>query len=459
MNKTSIKVNKTTFVIVILLFVSSNILAQSVAPNQTTAAKIDEYMNAAVKVNNFSGSILIARDGQTVISKGYGMANYELDVPNAPQTVFRLGSITKSFTATGVMMLQERGKLNVNDSICKYLNDCPTAWQPVTIRHLLTHTSGIPSYTELPDYNKMMMLPVTHAEMIGRFRDKPLEFAPGEKADYNNSGFYLAGVIIERVSGKTYEEFLQENIFTPLGMTNTGYDSHRRIIKNRAAGYAMPGGTRINSPYIDLTVPFAAGALVSTVEDLFKFDQALYGEKLLTRKSLDEMFTPFKNNYGYGWDNLMELGRRKIEKGGISNGFTANLSRFTDDRVTIIALGNNTNSHVRAATLDLAAIVFGAPYKIPQERRAIKVDRKTLEKYVGQYQPESGSVITVTLEGGKLMRQIGTQAKVELFAETETEFFMKASDALIKFVTDAEGRVTGQLVRRAGHEALAPKIK
>ena len=416
-------------------------------------------MNAAARVNNFSGSILVARDGKPIITKSYGMANYELGVANTPQTVFRLGAITKAFTATAVIMLQERGKLNVNDSVCKYLNDCPQTWQPVTLRHLLTHTSGIPSYTELPDYNKTTMLPVTHAEMIGRFRDKPLEFAPGEKAVYNNSGYYLAGVIIERVSGKTYEEFLQENIFTPLEMNGTGYDSPRRVIKNRAAGYAMPGGTRINAPYIDMTVPFAAGALYSTVEDLYKFDRALEGEKLLTRKSVDEMQMPFKKEYAYGWDVLTELGRRKIERGGVINGYTANLSRFTDDRVTIIALGNNTNSHVRSATLDLAAIVFGAPYKIPRERQAIKLDRKTLEKYAGQYQPESGSIITITLEDGKLMRQIGTQAKVELFAETETEFFMKGGDTLIKFVTDAQGRVTGQLVRRAGREGLAPKIK
>ena len=170
------------FVALIALCLSSVQFALAQTPTaQQIAAKIDEYMNAAVQINRFSGSILVARDGQPIVSKGYGMANYELDVPNTPQTVFRLGSLTKQFTATAIMMLQERGKLNVNDSICKFLSDCPAAWQPITIRNLLTHTSGIPNYTALPDYEKTQSLPVTQARLIARLKDKPLEFAPGEK--------------------------------------------------------------------------------------------------------------------------------------------------------------------------------------------------------------------------------------------------------------------------------------
>ena len=450
------------------------LLAAQYAPAQTPAAptqspqqiaaKIDEYMNAAVKVNRFSGSILVARDGQPIISKGYGMANYELDVPNTPQTVFRLGSLTKQFTATAVMMLQERGKLSVSDSICKHLSDCPAAWQPVTIRHLLTHTSGIPNYTALPDHGKTISLPVTHASLIARFKDKPLEFAPSEKFKYGNSGYYLLGVIIERASGKPYEDFLRDNIFKPLGMTQTGYDSSRSIIKNRAAGYEVSDGSLVNAPYIDMSIPFAAGALYSSVEDLLRWDQALYTEKLFARKSLDEIFTPFRErfpgtSYGYGWEIAKQFDRQALQHNGEINGFSTFIARFPADRMTVIVLGNNAVANGRGIANDLSAIAFGAPYKIPQERKAIALDSRILEKYVGQYQPASGSVITITNENGKLMGQVGQQPKVELFAKSETEFFLKGIALQITFVKDAQGHVTGLVSHRGGRGIPASKIK
>jgi CubicO group peptidase (beta-lactamase class C family) len=350
--------------------------------------------------------------------------------------------------------------LNTGDSICKHLSDCPAAWQPVTIRHLLTHTSGIYDFTFLSDHRKTVTLPVTHAELIGRIRDKPPEFAPGEKASYNRSGYYLLGVIIERVSGKSYEDFLRENIFTPLGMTGTGYDRHSRVIKNRAAGYEQePDGTLINAPYIDMSGPYAAGALFSSVEDLLRLDQALYTEKLLSRKSLDEMLTPLKNEYGYGWSIRKRFDRQAIEKNGSLSGFDAALIRFPVDRVTIIVLGNNGFASAIEMGNDLSAIVFGSPYKVPQERKVITLDPKILEKYVGQYQLPSGVIINVTVENGKLMRQVGAQPKGEMFAVSETEFFQKAVDLRITFLADAQGRVTGLLARRGNSEVLSTKIK
>jgi CubicO group peptidase (beta-lactamase class C family) len=450
--------------------------AQSpVAPTQSAqqiVAKAEEYMNAAVRFNRFSGSILIARDGQPIISKGYGMANYELDVPNTPQTVFRLGSVTKSFTAIAVMMLQERGKLSVNDPVCKHLGECPAAWQPVTIRHLLLHTSGIPSYTALPDYRKTETLPVTHASMIARFRDKPLEWAPGERAAYNNSGYYLLGVIIERAAGKSYEDFLRENIFEPLGMAGTGYDSSRRVIKNRADGYEVRDGSLVNAAYLDMSIPYAGGALYSTAEDLLRWEQSLYSERLLSRKSLDEMFTPVADERGYGWTVREQLGQRVIEKDGGINGFSAIVYRFPADRTTIIVLCNvlgvNFGATARVVANDLAAIAFGAPYKMPQaprERKAVALDAKTLDKYVGRYQVAPSplfppdAVISITSENGGLMRQVNDGPKAELFAESETEFFLKTADVQVTFVVDAQGRVTGLVWHRLGRDIPATKIK
>jgi CubicO group peptidase (beta-lactamase class C family) len=447
-----------------LLFASS-VLAQN-APSspptdQEITAKVEEYMNAAVKVDGFGGSILIARNGKPVISKSYGMANIELSVPNTPQTVFRLGSVTKQFTAMAIIMLVERDKLGVSDPICKYLPDCPAAWKPITVKNLLTHTSGIPNYTSFPEFAKTAVLPTLPAEMIGQLKDKPLEFAPGEKFAYSNSGYYVLGEIIERASGKTYAEFLQENIFSPLGMKQTGYDNPLEIIRNRAAGYQRQGGEIINAAYMDMTIPFAAGALYSTTGDLLIWDQALYTEKLVSRKSLDEIFTPFKsdNGYGYGWSIGKKFDRRVIAHGGGIYGFASQITRFPEDRVTVIVLSNIQAAPAGKIANDLSAIVFDASYEIPKERKEIAVEPKILEKYVGQYQVAPNLIITVTLENGKLLGQVSGQSKFALSAESETAFFSKDVNAVITFVKDANGQVTGLTLNQGGSGTPAQKIK
>ncbi len=456
-------INHLTAFIALCLFFASYVSAQNAAvpPSaQQIAAKVDEYMNAAVRVDGFSGSILIARDGQPVVSKGYGMANVELDVPNSPQTVFRLGSITKQFTAMGIMMLVERGKLNVNDPACKYLTDCPAAWQPITVKNLLTHTAGVPNYTSFPDFAKTAVLPTTNAAMIAQLRDKSLEFAVGEKYAYSNSGYYLLGSIIESASGKTYADFLQENIFTPLGMKQTGYDSPLRIIKNRAAGYARQGGEIINASYMDMTIPYAAGALYSTTGDLLLWEQALYTKKLVSRKSLDETFTPFKDGYGYGWNMGKKFDRQVIAHGGGIYGFATHISRFPADRVTVIVLSNVQAAPAGKIASDLAAIVFGAAYEIPRERKEIAVEPKILEKYVGQYELAAPKiVISFTLENGKLLGQVGGQSKFALSAESETVFFSKDVNLQITFTKDAQGQTTGLTFNQGGTVIPAQKIK
>ena len=435
--------------------------AQSTGPaTPEVRTKVDEYMNAAVAVNGFSGSILVAQDGQPVVSKGYGMANLELAVPNTTQTVFRLGSITKSFTATAIMLLQERGKLGVSDPICQYLTDCPAAWQPLTIRHLLTHTSGIASYTGFPDFPKTTILPTSTADMVGRLKDKPLEFAPGEKFAYSNSGYYLLGMIIERASGKSYADFLQEAIFTPLGMTQTGYDDPARIIKHRAAGYARNAGATVNAAYMDMTVPFAAGALYSTTEDLLRWDRALYTDSLVSKQSRDDMFTPFKSGYGYGWSIGKKFDRQSIGHGGGIYGFATYFDRFPADRVTVIVLSNVEGASAGRMANDLAAIVFGAPYEIPRERKSITVEAKVLDQYVGQYKIASPPVdIVVTNDGGKLVAEIAGRLKLAMAAESETTFFSRDVSAQITFVKDAGGKVTGLTLRMDGNDVTAQRVK
>ena len=334
---------------------------------QTLQKKVDEYINAYVEMGKFSGSILIAQNGKILVKKGYGMANYEHDIPNTSRTKFRIGSMGKQFTAAALLQLQEKGLLEMDDPLTKYIPDYPDG-EKIILHHLVTHTSGIPNLTDFPEHRKTIMLPSPVEKTILRFKDKPLEFAPGEKFKYCNSGFLLLGLIIEKVSAKTYEEFIEENILHPLGMENSGYDHHSLIIKNRASGYNIRTGERVNSPYLDMSIPHAAGALYSTVEDLYLWDRALYTEKILKKTSLDKMFTPFKGNYGYGWRIDTLFGRKRIHHGGSIFGFQGHIARYVDDNTFIVFLCNQRPLNTKKISKDLAAIVFGEAYELPTEQ-------------------------------------------------------------------------------------------
>jgi len=434
-------------------------LAQEAAP---ITSKLEEYLSAAAK-QGFTGSALVAKDGKVVFSKGYGMANAEWDIPNTPQTKFRLGSITKQFTAASILLLQERGKLGVQDPVCKYIAECPKAWEPITIHHLLTHTSGIPSYTDVKspeEFRKLSLTQVTPAGFVDSFKSKPLEFPVGEKMKYNNSGYFMLGYIIEKVSGQSYEAFLQENIFAPLKMADTGYDTHDRILKKRATGYSWNNGARVNSDYLDMTVPYAAGSLYSTVEDLFAWNEALFSDKLLSAKSREAMMTVDKNDYAYGLAVNQQFNRKMVSHGGGIHGFNTFLARFPQEKVTIVVL-RNANYGVpdpEKISQDLAAIVFGEKYEIPRERVAIKIDPKILDAYVGQYEFPTAFIITITKEGDSLMAQATGQPKFELFPESDIKFFYKVMDAQVSFVKDDKGAVT-HLILHQGGDHKAKKIK
>ena len=429
---------------------------------QDTTAKFDEYLTAITKQGRFTGSVLVARDGKVLFSKGYGMANLEFDIPNTPQTKFRLGSVTKQFTGASILLLQERGKLSVQDPICKYVADCPKTWEPVTIHHLLTHTSGIHSYTETgsPEAFRLMSLQnVTPVGFVDSFKSKPLDFAVGEKMKYNNSGYFILGYIIEKLAGQSYEAFLQDNIFTPLKMTNTGYDTHEKILKLRATGYEERKGKTVNSEYLDMSVPYAAGSLYSTVEDLFAWNEALYSDKLLSAKSRAAMMTPDKSDYGYGLVMNQQHKRQRIGHGGGINGFNTFLVRFPEEKVTMVALRNaNFGVSPDKVCADFAAILFGEKYETPGAQAVAKVDPKIYDAYVGEYQLAPNFILTVTREGDRLMTQATGQGQVEIFPESETRFFPKVIEAKITFVKDESGKVTHLILQQNG-EHKAMKIK
>ena len=244
---------------------------------QEALPRMEQIIQSYNKV--FMGAVLVAEDGKVLLSKGYGSANLEWSIPDSPSTKFRLGSITKQFTAASILLLEERGKLNIDDPVKKYMPDAPSAWDKITIYNLLTHTSGIPSFTSFPDYESTEATSTTPKELVARFRDKPLNFQPGEKWEYSNSGYVLLGYLLEKVSGQSYKDFLQENIFKPLGMNDSGYDSNTAIIMHRASGYVLSPTGPENAGYVDMSIPFSAGALYSTTEDLLRWEQGLFGGK------------------------------------------------------------------------------------------------------------------------------------------------------------------------------------
>ena len=421
-------------------------------------AKMDEAVQAFAKEGRFMGSVLVARGNQVLLSKGYGTANLEWAIPNDATTKFRLGSVTKQFTAAAILLLEERGKLKTDDPVKTYLPDAPTAWDKVTIFHLLTHTSGIPSFTDFPDYRTSEATASTPEQLVARFRDKPLEFAPGEKWKYSNSGYVLLGYLIEKVSGEPYAKFVKGNIFDPLGMKNSGYDSNSAIIPHRAAGYEPSSNGPVNAGFIHMTIPFSAGALYSTTEDLLRWEQGLFGGKLLSAASLQKMTTPFKNDYAFGVAAVTKDGVKVIAHGGGIEGFSTYLAYFPGDQLTVVVLCNLVSSNPEAIARVLGDLAHGKEVKLPTEHKATGIPVAVLQKYVGTYELTPGVKNYVTIDGDHLMTQLTGQPAFPLFAESETKFFLKVVDAQMEFVKNDKGEVTHLILFQNGHEMKAPRL-
>ena len=337
-------------------------LATPTSPYIST--EIDTVLGNLAQQSLFTGSVLIAKQGRVLLSQGYGLADREWNIPNKPQTRFRLGSLTKQFTAMAILILESQGKLNVKDPICKYIPDCPSTWEAITIKHLLTHTSGIPDFLSFADYPSTRNVPSTPVQTIARFKDKPLEFQPGEKFSYSNSGYIVLGYIIKQVSGQTYEDFLKQSIFTPLNLRDTGYDHNSNSL---AVGYPDRYST-LPADFIDMSIPYAAGGLYSTVEDLYRWEQSLSTDHLVPKTYLDEMFAPQVAipdsglAYGYGWITGKDpLGRSINAHSGGIEGFASTIARYPDDQVTIIILSNQQDKNVELILQILYNKIFSNP--------------------------------------------------------------------------------------------------
>ncbi len=360
--------------IFILFFTSITLFAQS---SEKTVNKIDDLINRYNQLRLFNGSVLVAVDGEVLLKKGYGPANIELNVDNKPETKFRLGSITKQFTSALILILEQQGKLSVEDKISDHLDYFrKDLGQKISIHHLMTHTSGLPEYLRTPDF--MRTTAKLHADVkqfIIDYCSDDLNFEPGTDWSYSNSGYFILGAIIEKVSGMTYEEALNNFIFKPLEMNDSGYDLLTPIITNRAAGYVKQFIGYTNADFIDMTVPYSAGSLYSTVEDLYKWDRSLYTNKILSDKSREKMFTGYADamgaKYGYGWviAETVEDGDTitYTSHGGGINGFNTLITRRLYDQSLVVLLNNTRLAPLNEMETKIFEIIDGKEYTFPKQ--------------------------------------------------------------------------------------------
>ncbi len=381
---------------------------------QSKIDKLDELVSIYSEYGKFNGSILIAQNGEIIYKKGFGLANMEWGIPNKTDTKFRLASITKQFTAMLIVQLVSENKLKLDVPISTYLPDYPKKnGDQITVHHLLTHSSGTPNFTSFPTHRNIKRNPFSIEELVNVFADSALQFTPGEKHAYSNSGYFLLGVIIEKITGETYEHVLKEKIFTPLKMINTGYDHHKTILKNRASGYETFGSDFRNADYIDMSIPYAAGSMYSTVEDLYLWDQALYTEKLVPKKYLDLLFEAHipssGQHYGYGWSiGKMPVGNtndqvQTIGHGGGIDGFNTLITRIPSDKSLVLLLNNTGRAPLNEMTRAINGILYNKPYSFPKKSVAYSLlevlKKEGITKALSYYEEVKGSVDFYLNEG------------------------------------------------------------
>ena len=437
------------FVFFSLIFGITPVLTAQSAPldKQRMIQVVQNYVDN----KSFMGDVLVAEGDHIVLKAAFGYADLDWSIPNSVDTKFRIGSLTKQFTAASILLLQERGKLNVNEPIKTYLPDVPDAWKKVTVDNLLTHTSGIPNFTGAPGFHAYQLQSHSPGDSVALVRDKPLDFEPGTKFYYSNTNYVLLGQIIEHVSGMSYASFLHQNIFIPVGMTDTGVDVDSAILPERAQGYdSTPDGFKRAQP-INMTVPFSAGYLYSTVGDLLKWERALFAGKVITAASLRSMTTAKLGEYGMGLFIRTADGHQLITHDGTIEGFESSLNYYPERQLTIIVLGNVRTDAPQRIAAQLGKVAFGEKVVLTSDRKVIEVDPSILAGYVGHYSAPPFST-TLSVESDHLIATAPNGRKYILYAQSPSFFFLKEIDVQIEFVRDpGSGKITGFTMTQDGH--------
>ncbi len=421
----------------LILFVAA-MLSSNFSLTQNFESKVDDLLSQDYSGNNPGVTALVYKDGKVLYRKAFGMANLELQVPMKPENVIEIGSITKQFTAVAILMLEEQGKLAIEDEITKHIPDYPTNGKTITIHHLLNHTSGIKSYTGMLDFIEFARKDHTPKDIVDFFKNEPMDFDPGEKYLYNNSGYILLGQIIEKVSRQSYADFITDHIFKPLGMKNSYYGSKTKLISNRAEGYSPYQDGWQKAIPMSMTWPYAAGALMSTVDDMLLWHRAIHSNTLILQESRKKAFsnTTLNNgkptNYGYGWAVSEINGTPSIEHGGGIFGYTTSGIYVPSEDMYLIVLTNRDGSHPQEISVKIAAHALGKPYETAATAKISLTDAQ-MKKWVGNYVFDEDVLRSITFENGSLFSQREGSDKLPIYALSENEFVFSDGLASCKF--------------------------
>ena len=412
-------------------------------PDNQLLNQFDKLLAEQFKPDASGCAALVAHKGQLIYYKAFGMANLELEVPMKPEHVFRIGSITKQFTAIAILQLLEQNKLSLQDDITCFFPDYPTQGNSITIEHLLTHTSGIKSYTQMPGFRSIEKQDMSSAELIDFFKSQPLEFEPGTQWSYSNSGYFLLGYIIEKVSGSSYAQYIEEVFFRPLEMTSSYYGDNAKLIKNRVAGYQIGPDGVTNADYMSMSLPSAAGALLSTVGDLWKWHQAVHSYRLVNKETLDKAFTPYQLStgqpigYGYGWSLGNIQGSSTLEHGGGINGFLTTGIYLPQEDVFVALFSNNMGKPTDGLAAEIAALTMDKPYPLEE----IDIDESILSSYTGVYENDQGILRVISSVDQHLYSQRSGSLRLHLKPYQRDKFFIDHLLTTFAFIRNRNGQV------------------
>lgn len=428
-----------TMVLLIQILAVKSLLAQG----GSMELLIDQYLDPYVKSNNFAGTVYVAKSGIVLYEKSFGKALIEWGVSNTNATKYHLASVSKPFTSTSILLLEQQGKLATSDLVSKYLLDF-TSGNKITIHHLLSHTSGLANINDFPEYNLLSLASPSLDSIVKVFQKKPLLFEPGSKYSYSNSNYNLLAYIIEKSSGVKYGDFLKKNIFDILEMKDTRHHVNaQEIIPGVASGYMVDGRRNLQrASYLDWAIKTGNGSLYSTVEDLAKFDRALFAEKLLRKATIEKMFTPNLSEVGYGWYLKSHLNRKRSYMTGRSPGFSTYFGRYPDDQVCVIVLSNLYIPSTKEIGESIASIVFHESY-VKRTLRDELLSAEQLKQFTGTYQFGSDFFrpnfkMEIMDRDGQLTCSFG-----DLIRDSNDEFILRGFWSLIHFDRDSSQKISG----------------
>lgn len=463
------------FKVIILILLICSVLSISA---QTVESNIDQYLKIRSEMGNFSGAVLVVKEGKIIFRKGYGFADVEKRIPYTPETQHAIASVSKMFTSAAALKLRDQGKLKLEDSICKYLDDCPSAWQPVTVQNLMRHTSGIPDYEEKLElgsekYLQMMAEGDTSARIYAEAKKSPLDFKPGEKFHYSNTGYIVLSYLVQKVAKMPFAEFVTKNILRPVGMKNTGIFGVGKYPKNLALGYTygdlgwekilagfrLIDGTLKKQPPITISSPHGDAMLYSTLDDLYRWSQIMEGSKLISKSEVDEIYTAGLEEYGYGWFVGKSFNNRKrVKHNGMLPGYLTDFMRFPDEKTTIIIFSNIDRARLNSIVREITSITLGMPFDMPVRGKVTKLSAEQIAKLEGNYKMKDGSILNIKNEPDFLMAKIKDFYTAGLIPLSPTEFYFPLADGKAIFMLDESGKAMKVNMRYGGEDHIGERV-